>query len=156
MEILLLIPVVAFAAIYAVYREWLNAAHRRWRDALDLYQKRLSAYEELKHAVAPLRAEGQISQSDADRFARAMSDMRFLFDKDFEAFVSDLYGAILKKHDLDELLEKAARYAQSPDDKALTEMAQRRSRTLASEITDGIDRGIPERMEKFMRPRPIA
>ena len=85
-----------------------------------------------------------------------MSDMRFLFDKDFESFVSRLHGALVKKHDLDALLEKAARYAQSPDDKALTEIARQRSRKLASEITDGIDRGIPERMEKFMRPRPIA
>ena len=44
MEILLLIPVLALAAIYAVYREWLNAAHKRWLGELDLYKKRLSAY----------------------------------------------------------------------------------------------------------------
>jgi hypothetical protein len=156
MEILLLIPVLAFAAIYAFYREWLNAAHRRWLGERDLYQKRLATYEELKRSVAPLRAKGSLSPRDTDRFRRAMSDMRFLFDKDFESFVSDLYSALVKKNDLDALLEKAARHAQSPDDKALTEMAQRRSRTLASEITDGIDRGVPERMEKFMRPRPAV
>lgn len=156
MEILLLTLVLAFAAIYAVYREWLNAAHRRWLGDLDLYEKRLSAYEELTRAVAPLRTVGQISRSDADRFARTMSDMRFLFDRDLESFVAGLYGALVKKHDLDALLEKAAKYAQSPDDKALTEMAWRRSQALASEITDGVDRGIPERMAKFMHQRPLA
>jgi hypothetical protein len=156
MEILLLTPVLALAAIYAVYREWLNAAHKRWLGELDLYKKRLSAYEELKRAVAPLRAEGHISQSDADRFARTMSDMRFLFDRDLESFVDNLYGALVKKHDLDSLLEKAERYTQSPDDKALTEMARQRSRKLADEITDGVDRGIPERMAKFMRPRTVV
>ena len=54
----------------AAYREWLNAAHGRWLGELDLYKKRLSAYEELKRAVGPLRAAGQVSQDDADRFAR--------------------------------------------------------------------------------------
>jgi hypothetical protein len=85
-----------------------------------------------------------------------MSDMRFLFDEDFVSFVSDLYGALVKKHALDTLFEKAAEYAHSPEDKALTEMAQRRSLELAGQITDGVDRDMPERMEKFMRPRPIV
>ena len=70
--------------------------------------------------------------------------------------MDNLYGALVKKHDLDSLLEKAERYTQSPDDKAFTEMARQRSRKLADEITDGVDRGIPERMAKFMRPRTVV
>ena len=62
MEILFLISVLVFVAIYAAYREWLNAAHRRWLGELDLYKKRLSAYDELKRAVGPLRGAGQVSQ----------------------------------------------------------------------------------------------
>jgi hypothetical protein len=96
MEILFLISVLVFVAMYAAYREWLNAAHRRWLGELDLYKKRLSAYEELKRAVGPLRAAGQVSQDDADRFARTMSDMRFLFDKEFDSFVGALHGALVK------------------------------------------------------------
>jgi hypothetical protein len=156
MEILLLISVLVFVAIYAAYREWLNAAHRRWLGELDLYKKRLSAYEELKRAVGPLRAAGQVSQDDADRFARTMSDMRFLFDKEFDSFVGALHGALVRKHALDALLEKAANYAHSPEDQALTDMAKRRSCELASQITEAIDREMPERMEKFLHPRPIA
>ena len=155
MEILFLISVLVFVAIYAAYREWLNAAHRRWLGELDLYKKRLSAYEELKRAVGPLRAAGQVSQDDADRFARTMSDMRFLFDKEFDSFVGALHGALVKKHALDALLEKAANYAHSPEDQALTDMAKRRSRELASQITEAIDREMPERMERFLQPRPI-
>jgi len=63
-----------------------------------------------------------------------MSDMRFLFDKEFDSFVGALHGALVKKHALDALLEKAANYAHSPEDQALTEMAKRRSRELASQI----------------------
>jgi hypothetical protein len=156
MELLCLIPVLAFVAIYAAYREWLNAAHRRWLGELDLYRRRLSAYEELKRAIGPLRAAGHVSQDDADRFARTMSDMRFLFDKDFDAFVGGLHGALVKKHALDALLEKAACYAHSAEDRALTDMARRRSRELTSQITEAIDREMPERMEKFLHPRPIV
>jgi hypothetical protein len=62
----------------------------------------------------------------------------------------------VKKHALDALLEKAANYAHSPEDQALTEMAKRRSRELASQITEAIDREMPERMERFLQPRPIV
>jgi hypothetical protein len=156
MEILFLIPVLAFVAIYAAYREWLNAIHRRWLVEHDLHKRRLAIYGELKRSVARLRAGGSVSRRDAARFARAMSDMQFLFDKDFESFVVDLHAALVKKHVLDALLEKAARHSQSAEDKALTERARRRSRKLANEITDAIDRDIPERLEKFIRPRPIV
>jgi hypothetical protein len=61
MELLFLISVLAFVAIYVAYREWLSAAHRRWLGELDLYKRRLSAYEDLKRAVGPLRAAGQVS-----------------------------------------------------------------------------------------------
>ena len=147
MELLFLIPVFAFLLIYVAYREWLNVAYRQWLTELDLFEKRLAAYEELKGAVAPVRETSAVSATDADR--------RFLFDKDLELFVGGIYGALLKKHALDALLEKAAARAQSPADKALTEKASRKSQELSSQITDGIYRDMPERMEKFMHPRPI-
>lgn len=156
MELLLLVPVLAFVAIYAVFREWLNAAHRRWQGALELYQRRLSAYEELRRAVGSLRDSGQITQDDADRFAQTMSDMRFLFDKEFDAFVGALHATLMKKHTLDGLLEKVATYAHSPEDRALTDMAKRRSRELARQITEAIDREMPKRLEKFLDPTPLA
>jgi hypothetical protein len=155
MELLLLIPVLAFVTVFVAFKEWLNLAHKRWLTELDLFKRRLAAYEQLKTAVAPLRAKRAVSRNDADRFARAMADMRFLFDKDLELFVGGIYGTLLKKQELDALLAKAAACASSPSDKALTEMAQRKSRELASQITDGIYRDVPKRMEKFMHPRPI-
>jgi hypothetical protein len=71
---------------------------------LDLFKRRHAAYEQLKIAVAPIRAKGAVSQIDTDRFARAMTDMRFLFDKDLESLAGGIYGALLKKHALDSLL----------------------------------------------------
>jgi hypothetical protein len=72
-----------------------------------------------------------------------------------ETFVDGIYGALLKKHALDSLLERAAVLEQSPADKALTEEAVRKSQELSSQITNGIFRDMPKLMEKFMRPRPV-
>jgi len=155
MELLILIPTFALVVIYVGYKEWLNIAYRQWLAELDLFKRRLAAYEKLKIAVAPLRARGAVSQIDTDRFARAMSEMRFLFDKDLESFVGGIYGALLKKHALDSLLEKAAAQQRSPADKALTEKALRKSQELSGQITNGIYRDMPKRMEKFMHPRPF-
>lgn len=153
MELLVLVSIFALLAIYVAYKEAANIAYRRWLSELDLFKRRLAVYEQLKIAVAPVHASGAVSNIDTDRFAQAMSDMRFLFDKDLERFVSGIYVALLKKRALDALLEKAAGKEKDPTDKALTEKALRKSRELFSQITHGIYRDMPERMEKFMRPR---
>ena len=119
------------------------------------FQEAACRLRKLKTAVAPVQARGAVSQIDTDRFAQAMSDMRFLFDKDLELFVGDIYGALLKKHARDSLLEKAAAQTQSPADKALTEKALRKSRELTGQITNGIYRDMPKRMERFMHSRPV-
>ena len=59
-------------------------------------------------------AGGAASHVDTERFAQAMSDMRFLFDEDVERFVSGIYDAALKKHALDALLEKADGHGTAP------------------------------------------
>ena len=104
MELLILmVPVIAVFGVYIVFKEWLNIAYKQWQTELDLFERRLAAYERLKIAVAPVNASGRVSNIDTDRFAQAMSDMRFLFDKDLEKFVSDIHDAMLKKHALDAL-----------------------------------------------------
>jgi hypothetical protein len=156
MELLILmVPIIAVFGVYIVFKEWLNTAYKQWQTELDLFERRLAAYERLKIAVAPVNASGRVSNIDTDRFAQAMSDMRFLFDKDLEKFVSDIHDAMLKKHALDALLEKAAGKEQALTDKALTDRALTKSVELCSHITNGIYRDMPERMEKFMRSRPV-
>jgi len=157
MELLFLIPILTLAAIYALYREWLHRARRRLARELDLLRRRIGIYEELKGAVQPLREEGSVSRSDVDRFARALAEIRPpLFDADLESFVGSLYRALLKKCALDALLVKAATFAQSAEDRALTEMGRRKSLELGSQITEGIYQDMPKRMQKFLPPRPAA
>ena len=155
MELLFLVPIIGLLAIYVAYRDWLNVAYRQWLSEIDIFKKRLAAYEQLKSAVERVRANDSVSSVDIGRFAQAMSDMRFLFDEDLERFVSGIHDALLKKHALDALIAKTACQKKTLTDQALIEQAKSKSRELATQITDGICRDMPERMEKFMRPRPL-
>jgi len=130
-------------------------AYNLWLAELDLFKRRFAAYERLKIAVAPVRTTGRVSNIDIDRFAHAMLDMRFLFDKDLERFVSGIYDVLLKKHALDSLVEKAAGKVTTPSEMALIEKALTKSRELSGEIIKGIYRDMPEHVEKFMRCKAI-
>ena len=123
-------------------------AWRQWRTAhdkvkLDLLDRRLAAYQRLKDAVAPIAASGKVTLADADRFARAMNDMRFLFDKETEACVDQIYRAIIDKHTIDTQLERTRARNK--------EKALLKSGELFKRITDGVYTEVPERMERFMR-----
>lgn len=155
MELLILVPIVALLAGYIAYKEWLNIAYRQWQAEMDLFKRRLAAYDLLKNAVGRANAGGAATHVDTERFAQAMSDMRFLFDEELERFVSGIYDAALKKHALDTLLEKAARRDNTAADHALIDQARSKSRELTSQISNGIYRDMPKRMEKFMRRRPL-
>ena len=151
MELIVLALVLSAVVIMSA-----NIAYWLELSQLDLFKRRLAAYEQLKSAVRCVGASGAVSNVDTDRFAQAMSDMRFLFDEDFERFVGGIYDALLKKHELDALLEKAACQENAAADQALIDKAQRKSRELANQICNGIYSEMPEQMEKFMRCRLVS
>lgn len=125
---------------YIAWRQW-RTAHDRLK--LDLFDRRLAAYQRLKDAVAPIAASGKVTLADTDRFARAMYDMRFLFDKETEACVDQIYRAMLDKLTIDTQLERTRARNK--------EKALLKSSELFKRITDGVFTEVPERMEKFMR-----
>ena len=93
MELLILVPILGLLALYIAYKEWLNIAYRQWQAEMDLFKRRLAAYDELKSAVGGVSAGPAAAPVDTERFAQAMSDMRFLFDEDVERFVGGLYDS---------------------------------------------------------------
>ena len=72
-----------------------------------------------------------------------MYDMRFLFDKETEACVDQIYRAMLDKLTIDTQLERTRACNK--------EKALLKSSELFKRITDGVFAEVPERMEKFMR-----
>jgi hypothetical protein len=92
---------------------------------------------------APVAASGKVTTDDMNRFAKAMRDMQFLFDKETETCVKEIYDAMLRKSALDAQLEHA-------DDK---EKALLKSSELFKRITHGVYTDVPQCMERFMRFR---
>lgn len=137
----LAVPAIAALGLYIAWRQW-QTAHERVK--LDLFDRRMTAYELLRKAVAPINASGKVKNVDTDNFARAMHEMRFLFDKGMESFVAGINKAVLDKYVLDEEMKDAPNRKQ----------AIRKSSALFTKITNGIYTEMPERMEKFMRFRP--
>ena len=70
--------VIGGIGAYIAFRHW-KLDHDKLK--LELFDRRLAAYQRLKDAVTPIAASGKVTHEDTDRFARAMYDMRFLFDK---------------------------------------------------------------------------
>jgi hypothetical protein len=151
MELIVIVLSLGFLFVISA-----NIAYRLELRELDLFTRRLAAYEQLKSVVRCLGAQGTVSNVDTDRFAQAMSDMRFLFDEDLEQFVGGIYRALQKKHELDALLEKAACHEKAPADQALIDRARMKSRELANQIYKGICSDMPEQMERFMRCRFVS
>jgi hypothetical protein len=131
--------VIGGIGAYIAWRQW-RTAHDKIK--LDLFDRRLAAYQRLKDAVAPIAASGKVTTEDTDRFARAMHDMRFLFDKETETCVDQIYRAMLDKHTIDAQLERTRARNK--------EKALLKSSELFKRITDGVYMEVPERLERFM------
>jgi hypothetical protein len=139
-SVLQALSVIGSIGAYIGWRQW-RTAHDRLK--LDLFDGRLAAYQRLKDAVAPIAASGKVTLADTDRFARAMYDMRFLFDKETEACVDQIYRAMLDKLTIDTQLERTRARNK--------EKALLKSSELFKRISDGVFTEVPEHMEKFMR-----
>jgi uncharacterized protein YhaN len=130
--------VIGGIGAYIAWRQW-RTAHDRLK--LDLFDRRLAAYQRLKDATTPINASGKVTNEDADRFAQAMHDMRFLFDKETDTCVDEIYRTMLAKHAIDAQVERAR-------DKKKGYM---KSSELFKRITHGVYTEVPKHMEKFMR-----
>jgi hypothetical protein len=98
------VPIIAGIGVYIAFRHW-RTDHDKVK--LERFDRRLAAYQRLTDAVAPIAASGKVTHEDTDRFARAMYDMRFLFDKETETCVDEIYRAMLAKHAIDAQVERA-------------------------------------------------
>jgi hypothetical protein len=105
-----------------------NGAPHMTRLKLDLFDRRLAAYQRLKDAVAPIAASGKVTTEDTHQFAQAIRDMQFLFDKEVDTCLKQIYYAMLSKFALNAQLEQV-------DDK---EKALLKSSELFQRITNGV------------------
>jgi hypothetical protein len=136
-----LVFVVGCLGVYIAWRQW-RTAHDKL--TLGLFDRRLAAYQRLNDSVAPIVATGNVTLEDTRRFAQAMYQMRYLFDRETEACVQDVLKAMTDKAALDAQLERAKERGK----------AVRKSGELFQRIVDGIHKDVPEHIGKFMRFGP--
>jgi hypothetical protein len=77
---------------WAAWTAWQQ--HRVARDKLrlDLFEKRLAIYEEVKYAITAVRERNQV---DLPRFRQAAASSVFLFGSDVRAYLEEVYGKLL-------------------------------------------------------------
>jgi hypothetical protein len=82
-----LVPAIgAFAALIA-YLQWVTA-HQKI--VLELFDKRLAAFQEIQAALLPIMRNGAATQEDFFAFARAVERCRFLFGDDVHEYLAEL------------------------------------------------------------------
>ena len=82
----LLPAIAAFAALIA-YLQWVTA-HQKI--VLELFDKRLAAFQEIQAALIPIMRNGAVTQEDFFAFARAVERCRFLFGDDVHEYLAEL------------------------------------------------------------------
>jgi hypothetical protein len=76
----------AFAALIA-YLQWVTA-HQKI--VLELFDKRLEAFQQIQASIIPIMQAGAVTQADSFAFARAVERCRFLFGDDVHLYLSDM------------------------------------------------------------------
>lgn len=97
----------AVAAAYFARKQWLTA---RDKLRLELYEKRLAAYQACRKAINDaFRTDGRLSQDDFLIFKNILAEHEFLFGTEILDFFEDVKFSILEIHvkDANELGDKS-------------------------------------------------
>jgi hypothetical protein len=82
-----LVPIIAVFAALIAYLQWVTA-HQKI--VLELFDKRLGAFQEIQAALIPVMRNRAVTQEDFFTFAQAVERCRFLFGDDVHQYVAEL------------------------------------------------------------------
>jgi hypothetical protein len=97
-------PLIAIVALivtaYFAWRQW-QTAHEQWKIAqqrvvLDLFERRMGIYEDLRTAIAKVNASGNTTEDVVFEFLKAKERVRFLFGKEIQDYVENLYKSLVR------------------------------------------------------------
>ena len=90
----LTVPAIAALGLLIAVLQWVTA-HQKV--VLDLFERRMTIFEELRKALAPVVTHGKVTDDDAANFWRARDRARFLFGPEVTNYLDQL-DAALRKH----------------------------------------------------------
>lgn len=78
-------------AIVATYIAWQQGTTNQQKLLLDLYDRRLKVYEEVRRILSLIARDGKASYEDLMKFRVAVSEADFLFGPEIPAYVDEIY-----------------------------------------------------------------
>lgn len=84
----LLTPVIAIVATSIAWQQWKT---NQLKLELDLYDRRLKVYEEVRQILSIIVRDAKASYDDLLKFRRAVSEADFLFGPEIPAHVEEIY-----------------------------------------------------------------
>ncbi len=89
----LLTPVIAIVAIYIAYQQLQT---NRQKLTLEMYEKRLHIYEEVKKILSIVLRDAKVSTDDLLKFRTSVSEADFLFEPEIIEYIDEIYKRGLK------------------------------------------------------------
>ncbi len=84
----LLTPLIAIVATYIAWQQWKT---NRQKLALDLYERRLHIYQEVRKTLGLVMRDGSISLQILLEFYSSVSEAHFLFGPEIAEYIDEIY-----------------------------------------------------------------
>ena len=84
----MLTPMIAVVTVYIAWQQW-RLNERKLN--LDLYDRRLKVYEEVKQILSLILRDAKASYDDLLKFYRAVSEADFLFGPEIQQYIDEIY-----------------------------------------------------------------
>ena len=86
-------PAIGLLALVIAWGQWRVAKNRM---VLDLFDKRMTAYDELRDILGHVVAAGKATADDTYNFGRAKQRAKFLFDKEVITYLDGLHEHLIE------------------------------------------------------------
>ena len=84
----MLTPMIAIVTAYIAWQQW---KINKQKLSLDLYDRRLKVYEEVRQILSIILRDAKASYDDLLKFYRTSSEADFLFGPDIQAYIDEIY-----------------------------------------------------------------
>lgn len=108
-----LAPVVAAVAAYIAWLQWKTNA---LKVKLDLYERRLKVFEELKQLLSLVARETDVSLEELAKFAAGTAEAEFLFGPEVPTYLDQIYERSLQLWQANRERRETMRGNESPYD----------------------------------------
>ncbi|MBI3596381.1 MAG: hypothetical protein HY203_04425 [Nitrospirae bacterium] len=99
----LLTPLIAVLVAYVAWQQWRT---NQLRLKHELFDRRFALYEKMTSFIAEILTQGKVPANAETRLLRETKTAIFLFDKEIQDFVQELYRKAADLHALEAMLEK--------------------------------------------------